>query len=466
MDERFIVSVCDAEHLLLPDNREAFAARLALIEQAQRRVCVQTYLLHDDETGRLFLSALCAAADRGVQIQLLLDDIDVFQREDLLATLSAHPNFDLRLFNPFAGRRFPRLSRFFSLLLDHGHLGRRMHNKVMIVDEKTLIVGGRNIGNAYFDAPAGVNFFDLDVMTRGAVVAQAVASFTAFWQHPSAVPIAQLHPGSQAKAFIQKQRQRLQRWLSQRHPDPVQWQTTVHQFQQRWQNSHAWLPAQSEFVADHPDKICAPQRSRRQQSPSARLFQLLRATSSEAILVSPYFVPRRRGVKLLRQLRQNGVAISVLTNSLAATDVPLVHGGYERYRRALLRAGIALFELKPVTNVHTSWRSLRVSHASLHAKTYVFDRRHVFVGSLNLDPRSLSINTECGLIINCTALADHIAQLFGQATQLNYSFHVQLQHHRLRWQSHDTLYHDEPFTTWSRRILARLARWLPIEAQL
>ncbi len=460
------VTASTAEHFLLTDNRESFAARLSLINGARHSLYVQTYLLHDDETGRYFLSALRQAAQRGVNVCLLLDDLDVFAREDLLRYFAEHPLVQLRLFNPFAGRRFPRWSRFLSLVFDHGHFGRRMHNKVLIADETTMIVGGRNIGNAYFDAPAGINFFDLDVMTRGNVVNQAVLSFKRYWQHRTAVPIQQLHATTRSQLLLKQQRKRLHEWLHQGTGERCDWAATQQQFDTTIANDVSrWQHAEAEWLADEPDKITHTRRSS-VAKPGEKLFELLLSATHSATLVSPYFVPRRRGVKLLQALQKRGVHVSVLTNSLSATDVPLVHGGYERYRQRLLAAGIALFELKALKKTKMPWQSLRHSHASLHAKTYVFDRTHIVIGSLNLDPRSLSINTECGLIIHSSALAQSIEALFAQACTPHFSYSVSLQHGKLRW--HDAVgeYTSEPHVGIGRRLVAFLARALPIEGQL
>lgn len=528
--------------------------RLALLDGAQSTIDLQSYLLHDDRSGHQILEHLYRAAKRGVRVRILLDDIDTNAREPLFAALAAHSNFSLKLFHPFAGRRFPRLSRALSLLFDLGHRGRRMHNKLLIVDQRIMIIGGRNIGDDYLagaltSEARARQFVDLDVLIIGPVIADAATCFATFWHSHSAVAISALTgikhwPLARQQDALQRrlwqwQRQlkqqvkhQLKQALRQKHfapqPSPVNASSP---------NSHApsaaleqlakrpdeifwprlfeqliWAPSQ--LLWDSPEKIRGwkiprPIATRQQPSeqatdtepanetvPSIVLFQQMLGCSSDLLLVSPYFVPGLRGYRLLKRLRNRRVRVRLLTNSLSATDVPIVHGAYERYRGMLLRTGVEIFELKAqqiqvgqLVPANTSESSLDIKtngterhdsvkkwHASLHAKTYIFDQCRVFVGSFNLDPRSLSLNTETGILIDSPAFAQQIEQLFMEASGPERSYRLHCAGHRLSWHSleqmpnQDTLqsrvYAQEPRANWPRRLLALAARLLPIEAQL
>lgn len=411
---------------LLADNLDALVARVVLAEKAERSLDLQYYIWHDDDTGRYLADAVLRAADRGVRVRVLLDDVGVGADDALLLAVDAHPSIEVRVFNPVASRAFRRVGA----ALEFSRVNRRMHNKALIADNQAAIVGGRNIGDEYFGASPNVSFGDLDVLAQGPVVREVSTAFDAYWNSEAAYPVGTMtgatpEPGAldalrarlaaQAAAqrdlpYAAQARERLRAGLE--RPRDVVW-------------GHAVL------LYDDPAKI-----TRAADDPEGHLLPQLRALNVQArqtmLIVSPYFVPGRAGVAWLRRLREQGVAVTVLTNSLAATDVAAVHAGYRRYREELLRMGVALYEVRPMQapdergkRSGTKLSAFGSSRASLHAKTYVADKTTVFIGSMNLDPRSVQLNTELGLVCTSPALAAQVAALAPQLGRIAWRLALQ-----------------------------------------
>jgi putative cardiolipin synthase len=394
--------------------RDAFAARLVLARTAERSLDVQYYIWRPDTSGGLLSKALWDAAERGVRVRLLLDDANTKGLDDELVTLDAHPNIEVRLFNPFASRSF-RVGDFAS---DFSRVNRRMHNKSFTADNQVAIVGGRNVGNEYFGAESAVEFADLDALVAGAVVRDISAQFDAYWNSESAYPVASLIHGGRS---ISPEQVRAA-WAelegkpeSARYLDAVRETTLVKQLL-AGELALEWVPAH--LVADDPAKVLHPP-----EQSELHMLPLLQATLGKPLreldLVSPYFVPTEAGTQALRALADRGVQVRVLTNSLAATDVSPVYAGYAKHRKDLLRGGgVRLFELKPTAEPKTKADDDQrrgiggSSDASLHAKTFAVDRSRVFVGSFNLDPRSSRLNTEMGVVLESPRLATRLSDLF------------------------------------------------------
>ncbi|MBS0364653.1 MAG: phospholipase D family protein [Proteobacteria bacterium] len=397
----------------LPDGLDAFAVRAWLASVAGRTLDVQYYIWDDDKTGTLLFNALRAAADRGVRVRLLLDDHNTAGLDETLAQLDTHPNLEVRLFNPLRIRR----PRWINYLFDFARVNRRMHNKSITADAVATIVGGRNISDKYFDATDEIVFADLDVLAVGPVARDVAADFESYWNSVSACPARRLlpRPAAPHSARVAGQAAQLER-----SPEAAAYVRAVHELAcgrqlLRGQLALEWAPVR--LLSDAPAK--ARGRAGRRQQMSFRLDAIVGDSVSSFDLVSAYFVPTARGVAALAQLARRGVAIRILTNSLAATDVAAVHAGYARRRKPLLRAGIGLFEWRLAP--HAAPRHKRVglgsgsgrsagksSAASLHAKTFSVDGRGVFIGSFNFDPRSARLNTELGVIIDSPALAGRI----------------------------------------------------------
>ena len=398
----------------LPDGLDAFAARMLLARAAERTLDVQYYIWDDDKTGTLLFNALRAAADRGVRVRLLLDDHNTVGLDEKLAELDTHPNLEVRLFNPLRIRR----PRWINYLIDFTRVNRRMHNKSFTADAVATIVGGRNVADKYFDATDEIVFADLDVLAVGPVARDVATDFERYWNSVSACPARRLIPRlTDARcAELAAQAAALER-----SPAVAAYMRAVHELaplRQLLQGQLAleWAPVH--VLSDDPAK--ARGRARRRQQMSFRLDAIVGDSVASFDLVSAYFVPTARGVEALAQLARRGVTIRVLTNSLAATDVAAVHAGYAKRRKPLLRAGIELLEwrLAPQTprirkrvglGSGSGGSTGKSSAASLHAKTFSVDRRSVFIGSFNFDPRSARLNTELGVIIDSPALACRIA---------------------------------------------------------
>jgi putative cardiolipin synthase len=386
---------------LLPSGNFAFDTRIALARRAERTLDVQYYLFHGDETGRAIGRELLAAALRGVRVRILLDDIATQGQDEVLARLSAHPNFEVRVFNPFAGGRSSLFTRVVASLGDLDRVNHRMHNKLFVADNAMAITGGRNIGNEYFMQGATSNFIDLDVFAVGAVVAPLSAVFDAFWNSDYAYP---------ASAFATFRLEEEDTPVS--RPDPILPVTDG----LRDALGHAALAseidagkltlawANASVVADPPYKVAGLSTRGIDATVGSRIVRLMESAQSDVTVISPYFVPGAVGMAVMQQLADRGVRMLVLTNSLAANDSALVHLGYARYRRPMVEMGVHLYELR-ATQKRQRMGLFGSSHASLHAKLVVVDQRRVFIGSLNLDARSMLTNTEMGVIIDSPELA-------------------------------------------------------------
>lgn len=409
----------------LEHAEDAFAARILLARHAQRSLDLQYYIWHGDTTGQLMFEAIWQAAERGVRVRLLLDDANTKGLDPTLAALDAHPNIEIRLFNPFANRSF----RVADFALDFGRVNRRMHNKSFTADNQFAIVGGRNIGDEYFGANMEVGFQDLDVLAVGPVVKQVSDAFDVFWNSASAYPAASLLPkaGPDATAMLQR------RWAEVRdNPEALHYLQAVRQtplLRELEQGSIAFEWTQAQVLHDDPAKVLAPtDRGDLQMLP--QLLARMGQPKSGLDMVSPYFVPGRNATEDFVRLAQGGVKVRVLTNSLAATDVAPVHAGYSKYRKDLLQGGVEVFELKPGMAVAPTDKDANrgesdsrsrlpgssgsqvSSAASLHAKTFAVDDRRIFVGSFNLDPRSSHLNTEMGVLIDSPVLAGELGKMF------------------------------------------------------
>jgi putative cardiolipin synthase len=412
---------------LLAAGIDAFVARAVLIELAERTLDLQYYIFHPDKSGSLIVDRLIAAADRGVSVRVLLDDWGTLDKKDeSVAGLDAHPNIDVRLFNPYTHRS--RFHRVLELLLHFRRVNRRMHNKQFIADGIATILGGRNIGDEYFGM-GELDFQDVDVLGAGPIARESTASFEAYWNSPFAVPISQLGKFAPDPGFFPAARKTLRdrcdglrdsmlnRSLSESH---LAQELRADDLHVHW--------AAARVIADPPEKLAQPIGAQNSAYLGGQLSPIARAAKSNLRIVSPYFVPRTSGVEFFAGRCQDGVDVRVLTNSLAATDVWLVHAGYMKYRRPLLDEGVRLYELRPeaagATRPRASKATIGSSRASLHGKSFVFDRSCVFIGSVNLDPRSLEQNTEVGVLVNSAELAGEVATLFERWSSPELSYEV------------------------------------------
>ncbi|MBX3591605.1 MAG: phospholipase D family protein [Burkholderiaceae bacterium] len=440
---------------LLASGEDALAALAALADHAQRTLDLQYYLMRDDASTRALLRHVHAAAQRGVRVRVLLDDLNTAGADDALLCLTRHPQIEIRLYNPFPAGRGSTLTRVLASIRDVRRINQRMHNKMFVADNAIAVTGGRNLGDAYFVQSLASNFVDLDVIAAGPVVRDLSASFDRFWNSDLAYPLRTLVTkdpdcagplaasppspnGQRAAAAAQAvSTPEAPSGLPPADSPPARASVEIPDstFAQELGAGRlplAWVPAA--VLADAPSKIASEGDPNRSDTIADDIVTLTRAARREVVLISPYFVPGKRGVALARELHARGVQLRVLTNSLAATDAPIVHIGYARYRGDLLSAGAELYELRSRLGAPRSrLGSFGSSLASLHAKALVIDRRLLLIGSMNMDPRSARLNTEIALVMRSPALAAQVVQLFDDVAASS-SYRVEaLADGRLRW---------------------------------
>ncbi|GAA4877722.1 phospholipase D family protein [Ferrimonas pelagia] len=462
---------------LLQDPRHALQARLAMAAMAEHTLDLQYYIWHGDQSGLALLQAVLQAAERGVRVRILLDDHTLKNADAPLAQLAQLPNLEIKLYNPYGKRRSGSFARTLAFLGEFNRLNHRMHNKVMVADNQLAIVGGRNIGDEYFGLSAHSNFQDLDVFVAGHAVRDLSSSFDLYWNSNWAISAAsiwrhslnKLNPPAPADpAIIQA---KLAKGRAQFPASPYPLELDRHQV--------------SAELADLPDRLywgvavvtADPPRKDLAKQPSAtavsELLSSLGQSAAEEILISaPYFVPESLTLKGIQQLTDNGVEIKVLTNSLQASDVKVAHYGYVVRRQQALDSGAQLFEYRPDarSGQQTQPASARNVPLALHAKVAVYDRKRVYIGSANLDPRSLWLNTEIGLIVDDPHFATEVAQLLLRDMSAHSAYQLERHGEQLCWRALTEgsvqIVCQEPGLRWRDCIGIWLNRILPIEQQL
>jgi putative cardiolipin synthase len=450
----------------LTQGIDALAARLISAERAERSIDAQYYFVLSDMTGRLFLHALFRAAERGVRVRLLIDDIHTKGYDEFLAALHTHPNIEIRLYNPFANRS----ARWRDFIFDLPRVNQRMHNKSFTVDNQITIVGGRNIGDEYFDAREDFQFGDIDLFGIGPIAQEVSRAFDDYWNSEGAVPVdaiveeptelgAAAAAGKKLYSVVEDVRGT---------PYAAALESSIVSAVEQGTLPFYWADAQ--VIYDSPNKIRGPVGEGIVVG-ARELTKGVDQAEREFFVMSPYFVPQKSGVEFLGQLRERGVHVIVITNSLAATDVSAVHAGYAKYRKDLLDIGVELWETSPEPDAESKPKSgIGYSRSSLHAKLYIVDRRYIYVGSLNWGPRSLNLNTELGIVVDSAPLAEQMTeQLNNYMPRRAYRLHLN-DRGNLEWLN-DTpvgppIYTREPETGFWRRFSVAFLKLLPIEGQL
>ncbi|HEY3599572.1 MAG TPA: phospholipase D family protein [Paraburkholderia sp.] len=411
---------------VLPNGTEALQMRIALARAATRTLDMQYYIANEDATGKLLLAAALYAADHGVRVRMLVDDLNFKDIDDVMAALNTHENIEIRVFNPFGSAQnslYQRTENFFTQI---GSFTRRMHNKAMIADNQLAIVGGRNLGDEYFSASQTLQFRDIDVLAAGPVTADVSASFDEYWNDSNAYPLRALNKQLFDPKQLDATRDELrQHWRTNAEPYNAKPLNATPLASQITKDELGLVWARAEFKADSPAKFRLPV-DEYTSPPMQRVAELVTGAQREVLIMSPYFVPRDAGVKVLAGLTARGVKVKVLTNSLAATDAVAVQAGYSPYREPLLKNGVELYEFKPVQGSGRTGMFGSSSRASLHAKTFVVDRKTLVIGSMNLDPRSAHLNTELALVIHSPLLAGQVVDLFERVTEPTSSYRVTL----------------------------------------
>jgi cardiolipin synthase C len=457
---------------LLNNGMDAFVGRAILVRMAQRSIDLQYYEFHQDKVGNLLINELLMAADRGVRVRMLIDDMYGSKADNVWTALDAHPNIEVRLFNPFS-RSIPKSLQWITRFKDLNH---RMHSKSFTVDDQVTIVGGRNIGDEYFDASPNVAFVDLDVVVIGAVVPEASQAFDQYWNSDNAYPSSVL-----ARPAMPEQLSELRDKIEQasKEEDATKYvealksselASTLRQGSARFE----W--AQARVMYDSPEKKAQGENWKAELLMS-QLLPYLEKVTDELTIVNPYFVPGKKGADTLCKLSESGVKVSILTNSLASNDVTAVHAGYAKYRKRLLKAGVKLYELnedisKKAGDTHAWVPGL--SRSSLHAKTMVLDKKAMFVGSMNLDQRSLHINNEIGILFFNQEIAAKRAQFFEENIEkvafrlvlhTDSNGNESIQWH-LREDDKEIVYDSEPHVGFWKKLKVGLVRLLPVESLL
>lgn len=452
---------------ILPDGIDALAARLLLAERAEVSIDAQYYLVKQDTVGTAFIDYLLRAADRGVRVRLLVDDIFTGGYDAGMAGLDSHPNFEIRIFNPFARRS----ARFMDGITSFSRINRRMHNKSFTVDNQVTIIGGRNIADEYFGAREDAKFSDLDVVAVGPAVQDVSDMFDTYWNHERSAPIPAFanmpdDPAAELVRVRNELEENRQTVLKTKYADAVR--NKYLSFVDSENDIFLWAPYT--LAVDSPDKSFK-KKAEAADSITTPLRETLLAAKDEVIVVSPYFVPRKTGIAAFSDVQKSGVDITVITNSLAANNQFTVHGGYAPSRKPLLKNGIKIYEVRDDADVSGSeFVAASGAKATLHTKAFIVDRRDVFIGSFNFDPRSANINTELGIIIHSPELGAQLAESVAVALP-EQTFEVFLNDKdQLRWRGlehgEEVVLDKEPHTTWWMRFKAGLMRILPIRGQL
>jgi len=387
----------------LSQGMDALGVRLRLAEIAEKSIDLQYFLMKDDTAGSVFMNALLKAADRGVRVRFLLDDIFTTTSDDGLILINEHPNIEVRLFNPISRRGISALN----FVGDFRQANRRMHNKSFTVDNQISVVGGRNIADEYFQLNTGTVFVDFDVLAMGPIVGDISASFDDYWNHARAVPMEQV-TNKNTQDDLDTVRADIADEFDGTY-DTVYKQALESQLlQDLVADREPLFPAEAKVLSDSPDKL-VNEISEEHMRLATELGDILLSAENEVVFISPYYVPGDGGVQLVRDLVGKGVRVIILTNSLASNNHVPVHGGYARYRKDVIRAGAELYEARANAAREVQETEEGPDALTLHTKAFLIDRRYLFVGSLNLDPRSIQINAEMGLFIDSEDMVGGIA---------------------------------------------------------
>lgn len=449
----------------LPDGIDALGARLRMMASAQNSIDAQYFILKADRAGALFVGKMLLAADRGVQVRLLIDDIFSPGIDRQLTLLDSHPNIEVRMFNPVSRNSL----RYWAYLLDFGRTNRRMHNKSFTVDSSMSIVGGRNIGEEYFELTQDVLFDDFELFVMGPVVQEIGAGFDEFWNSQLAVPIAAF--GARVDP------EDLDSWRTMMYRESDEDATGIYaqavnstMLRDIREQRITPVPARAELITDSPDKLLHEVGDKEMAVLAQEKGRRLAAAQREIVLITPYFIPQQGGLDLVRELVARGVRVVIVTNSLASTNHVAVHGHYARYRRPLLQAGAELYEIRAEFEGQATTWGHSPDQVTLHSKASIIDRKTIFVGSLNLDPRSIQLNTEMGLFIDSATMgADFAEAVLQELPRVTYRVELDSKD-KLSWTylggATPVVSKKEPQASWGRRFMAGFYRVLPIENQL
>ena len=454
---------------LLANPGMAFSTRFAIAAFAEKTLDMQYYLWKGDLSGQLLLWRALQAADRGVRVRFLIDDIFHAGRDDTYALLDSHPNFELRIFNPMANRG---MARYLNYVANKQQLNHRMHNKIFLADNAVAVLGGRNIGNDYFGIDTKANFFDLDVLTVGEGAIQAGAAFDEYWNSKKAVPISVLHDQIYTREDLQAGRERLEKSLA--NLDAVPYALAMEDTEtlenlKHWRDQLIWTKAK--VVVDPLERFEGQGESAIVEFAAENVAHM----DSEFIAESAYLIPTRDGIQNMAEMVDRGIRIRLLTNSLMSNNHVTAHSGYMKYRKPLLKAGVELHELRADAALREHFKANDDDNevpAGIHTKAFVIDGEQALIGSFNFDPRSRDLNSEIGLVVTDKVFAAQVVEEMNRDFDPANSYRLFLtEKGKLRWEIKNpdgsiTIYKHDPGASIWRRMGARVLSWLPIEKEL
>jgi putative cardiolipin synthase len=473
----------DSGFRLISVGQDGFALRMQLIRAAQSSLDLQYFIFRGDNTGSLLTAAILDSADRGVRVRILVDDAETVAGDDRILALVAHPLIQVRIFNPFRYRGHIDILRGIEYGLDFRRLDYRMHNKLLVADGAIAVIGGRNLSDPYFQVNPESQFADDDVAAAGPVVPRLSGVFDEFWNSALSIPSDALSGGRPTTDGLGPYRAELD-------ADRADWKRQGADYLAKVAGGEPLaslldgrLPlvwAGVTVIYDSPDKRKVDDGEMVGRLMHRAVARAAENVQSELLMVTPYLIPGREGMRIFADLRTRKVRVRILTTSLEANTVVLAQAGYMRYRRPLLEQGVELYEIRALLgSARGSGESAamaRHGNYSLHAKMFVFDRKRIFIGSMNFDQRSMHLNTEIGLLIDSTELAGQIAARFDAMVRLENAYTVVLQPdpggraQHMVWRTQENGapvdYELEPERQWGQRLGATILSWLPIDDEL
>jgi putative cardiolipin synthase len=447
----------------LSQGMDALGVRLRLAEIAEKSIDLQYFLMKNDTAGAVMINALLKAADRGVRVRFLLDDIFTTAPDLGLLLINQHPNIEVRLFNPISRRGFATLN----FVGDFRQANRRMHNKSFTVDNSISVVGGRNIADEYFQLKNKSVFIDFDILALGPISGQISESFDEYWNHSRAVPMESI-TANKKNEDLESVRVDVAEELDKIYDTVYKRALESQLLQDLIADRQPLFPAESRVLSDSPDKLIN-EISEEHMQLANDLREVLLSAEKEVIFISPYYVPGDGGVQLVRNLVSKGVRMIILTNSLASNNHVPVHGGYARYRKDVIRAGAELYEARANAAREAQGSEDGPETLTLHTKAILIDGRYLFVGSLNLDPRSIAINAEMGLLVDAAEMVGGWTSAVDEKlTKLAYRVSLN-DRDKLEWRTTingvEVVETKEPLTSWWLRFKAWFMKLAP-ESQL
>ena len=462
---------------------DGFLTRVQMVNAAERTLDLQYFIFHADETGQLLTAAALRAADRGVRVRVLIDDANTIAGDEQILTLDAHPQIEVRIFNPFAYRGHAKVFRAVEFTFSNSRLDYRMHNKLMVVDNSIALIGGRNISDQYFQIDPKLQVADDDVFAAGPIVKELSVTFDEYWNSAIAISVRALAKGKTSDAALAEYRKILNEHGQEVKADGTDYASRVATGEPLAGMLSGRLPlvwAHAQLVYDSPEKKRVDKEGMVGRLMHRPVAKTVAAVQSELLMVTPYFIPGDEGMQLFGDLRKRNVRVRVLTNSLESANVLAAHSGYMHYRLPLLEEGVDLYEVRSLLgNARGSGETAQMTHYgnySIHAKLFVFDRQKLFIGSMNFDQRSMHLNTEIGLIIDSPELAQQIAARFESMTSPPNSYALTLLPRdggsapRLVWRTEEdgkaVEYDTEPARSDLQRFKANLLSLLPLDKEL